>query len=77
MMQYMLFGEAGATRVRPFKTQLLKWIGNKQRFAHEIADFRSGDRAIAAGKNEPAAATLSRAARPEHGRGRRGGDRGV
>ena len=22
--------------VRPFKTQLLKWIGNKQRFAHEI-----------------------------------------
>lgn len=25
--------------VRPFKTQLLKWIGNKQRFAHEIASF--------------------------------------
>lgn len=23
----------------PFKTQLLKWIGNKQRFAHEIASF--------------------------------------
>lgn len=23
-------------RVRPFKKQLLKWIGNKQRFAHEI-----------------------------------------
>ena len=23
----------------PFKTQLLKWIGNKQRFAHEIAAF--------------------------------------
>jgi DNA adenine methylase len=23
-------------RVEPFKTQLLKWIGNKQRFAHEI-----------------------------------------
>ena len=23
--------------VEPFKTQLLKWIGNKQRFAHEIA----------------------------------------
>src|SRR3954452_10541965 len=22
--------------IRPFKTQLLKWIGNKQRFAHEI-----------------------------------------
>ncbi len=25
--------------VEPFKTQLLKWIGNKQRFAHEIASF--------------------------------------
>lgn len=26
-------------RVRPFKSQLLKWIGNKQRFAHEIISF--------------------------------------
>jgi DNA adenine methylase len=26
-------------RVAPFKTQLLKWIGNKQRFAHEIIAF--------------------------------------
>jgi DNA adenine methylase len=26
-------------RVTPFKTQLLKWIGNKQRFAHEIASY--------------------------------------
>lgn len=25
--------------VRPYKTQLLKWIGNKQRFAHEIISF--------------------------------------
>jgi len=25
--------------VAPFKTQLLKWIGNKQRFAHKIASF--------------------------------------
>ncbi|KKK65514.1 hypothetical protein LCGC14_2973360 [marine sediment metagenome] len=25
--------------VVPFKTQLLKWIGNKQRFAHEIASY--------------------------------------
>ncbi|MEN6451097.1 MAG: DNA adenine methylase [Thermoguttaceae bacterium] len=25
--------------VRPFKAQLLKWIGNKQRFAHEIASY--------------------------------------
>lgn len=26
-------------KVDPFKTQLLKWIGNKQRFAHEIISF--------------------------------------
>jgi len=26
-------------RVAPFKKQLLKWIGNKQRFAHEIIAF--------------------------------------
>lgn len=25
--------------VPPFRTQLLKWIGNKQRFAHEIANY--------------------------------------
>ncbi len=25
--------------VQPYKTQLLKWIGNKQRFAHEIISF--------------------------------------
>jgi DNA adenine methylase len=25
--------------IRPFKSQLLKWIGNKQRFAHEIISF--------------------------------------
>jgi len=25
--------------VPPFKSQLLKWVGNKQRFAHEIASF--------------------------------------
>lgn len=28
--------EGLATRVPPFKRQLLKWVGNKQRFAHEI-----------------------------------------
>ncbi len=27
------------TEVKPFKTQLLKWIGNKQRFAHEIVSY--------------------------------------
>lgn len=25
--------------VEPFKVQLLKWVGNKQRFAHEIASY--------------------------------------
>ena len=29
--------------VEPFKTQLLKWIGNKQRFAHEIASYFPAD----------------------------------
>jgi len=38
-MQYLLFGEAVTQIIRPFKTQLLKWIGNKQRFAHEIASY--------------------------------------
>ncbi|MDE0118836.1 MAG: Dam family site-specific DNA-(adenine-N6)-methyltransferase [Bdellovibrionales bacterium] len=27
------------SNVKPFKTQLLKWIGNKQRFAHEIINY--------------------------------------
>jgi DNA adenine methylase len=30
---------SGKQPTSPFKTQLLKWIGNKQRFAHEIIDF--------------------------------------
>ncbi len=34
-----MFHGTGFREVRPFKTQLLKWIGNKQRFAHEIAEF--------------------------------------
>jgi DNA adenine methylase len=38
-MQRLLFGEKEARHVAPFKTQLLKWIGNKQRFAHEIASY--------------------------------------
>ena len=29
-------GMAAGTRAYPFKKQLIKWIGNKQRFAHEI-----------------------------------------
>lgn len=38
----MFYGTPFQT-VRPFKTQLLKWIGNKQRFAHEIASFFPND----------------------------------
>lgn len=40
-MQLDLLGTstAAAYGVRPFKLQLLKWIGNKQRFAHEIIGY--------------------------------------
>ena len=51
-MQYTLFdspetdlachgsqSEARRALPEPFKRQLLKWVGNKQRFAHEIAAF--------------------------------------
>ncbi len=38
----MFYGTA-LQSVRPFKLQLLKWIGNKQRFAHEIAEFFPND----------------------------------
>lgn len=31
--------ESQRLSVSPFRTQLLKWIGNKQRFAHEIASY--------------------------------------
>ncbi|MGH2508087.1 MAG: DNA adenine methylase [Ktedonobacteraceae bacterium] len=36
MMQHLLFKDAPHRFVRPFTVQLLKWVGNKQRFAHEI-----------------------------------------
>lgn len=42
MYQLPLFGnEAGSDNpyIAPFKTQLLKWVGNKQRFAHEIVGY--------------------------------------
>lgn len=39
-MQLILYDEKNALRsAAPFSTQLLKWIGNKQRFAHEIVSF--------------------------------------
>lgn len=37
-MQLSLF-EGTPRNVTPFKSQLLKWIGNKQRFAHEIVSY--------------------------------------
>lgn len=36
-MQLSLFDKEST--VAPFKSQLLKWVGNKQRFAHEIASY--------------------------------------
>jgi DNA adenine methylase len=40
-MQRMLFEDdrPSAGRVAPFKTQLLKWIGSKQRSAHQIISY--------------------------------------
>lgn len=37
MRQTLLFEDLPPTEIQPFRTQLLKWVGNKQRFAHEIA----------------------------------------
>ena len=37
--QRSLFPEARPSSGGPFRLQLLKWIGNKQRFAHEIASY--------------------------------------
>ena len=38
-MQLLLWEQGQQNVVDPFKQQLLKWIGNKQRFAHEIASY--------------------------------------
>ena len=37
--QALLFDLTAEQRAKPFRTQLLKWIGNKQRFAHEIISY--------------------------------------
>src|SRR4051812_44371316 len=40
MIQQTLFDVGTAPHpVKPFTKQLLKWIGNKQRFAHEIVSY--------------------------------------
>jgi DNA adenine methylase len=38
-MQFAMFDPGRPVKVEPFQTGLLKWIGNKQRFAHEIASY--------------------------------------
>lgn len=38
-MQRMLFRDEQNCSVSPFKTPLLKWIGNKQRVAHQIVSY--------------------------------------
>lgn len=40
--QTLLFDTA-IVYAKPFRTQLLKWIGNKQRFAHEIISYFPSD----------------------------------
>ncbi len=39
MQRLLNFGEGQPTPVVPFKAQLLKWIGSKQRIAHEVVSF--------------------------------------
>jgi DNA adenine methylase len=42
-LQPTLFKNENIRSVTPFKAQLLKWIGNKQRFAHEIVSYFPGE----------------------------------
>jgi DNA adenine methylase len=37
--QQLLFEDRSLAAPAPFRLQLLKWVGNKQRFAHEIASY--------------------------------------
>lgn len=39
MQRLQLENDTSGSGVIPFKAQLLKWIGNKQRFAHEIVSY--------------------------------------
>jgi len=41
--QRLLFDDPSLLLVKPFGLQLLKWIGNKQRYAHEIASYFPAD----------------------------------
>jgi len=42
-MQLALFDGRSECVVRPLRAQLLKWVGNKQRFAHQIASLFPND----------------------------------
>ncbi|QTA78894.1 DNA adenine methylase [Desulfonema limicola] len=37
--EYQVSISSGDSEIKPFKLQLLKWIGNKQRFSHEIINY--------------------------------------
>lgn len=69
-MQTTLFGDdiADFTSTAPFKTQLLKWVGNKQRFAHKIAAYSPKDFTTL---HEPffGSGAVSATVSPKHGRG--------
>lgn len=39
MPPLLQFGDGHQRDIPPFKTQLLKWVGSKQRFAHEIVSY--------------------------------------
>lgn len=43
MMQLDMFDTERPVRIEPFQTGLLKWIGNKQRTAHQIAAYFPAD----------------------------------
>jgi len=38
-MQMLLFTDGRTQEIAPFRMQLLKWVGNKQRFADQIASY--------------------------------------
>ena len=43
LMSLLAFAAREEEKPKPFKLQLLKWIGNKQRFAHEIISYLPAD----------------------------------
>ncbi len=42
-MQLSFFDGFERRQVKPFRQQLLKWVGNKQRFAHQIISYFPGE----------------------------------